>query len=839
MSSILKHLFRNTIEKKLRTFIFVVTIVFATAVLFIGLSLNTIMNDTYQTMIQGAFGNANVVVTKNVHDEESLYVSDEVDVSYHSVKQVNHFIEATGTSFLDGDDVTVSLIGMDLDKAVSMQLIAPFTYEEEYEIDGNRVMISHQIATKYDLSVGDEIEVTMNEEEHLIRIGAISQTSGIFYAGIDDLLAVTEPTFVQSIYEKEEYFSRTFLTVHHEHIDEAIDQLATANKGFSIQKANHVMTTNRDEETFQITMVTAITIIVLISAYVILSLTKMIVVERMPVVGTFRSIGTSKRLMNRILALEFFIYGLAGAVLGLLLAFFLLPPIADVFNEYKDVGVATEVTYSLQYAMIATLFGMLFPVCVGMIHIVRSNHKPLKDIILQTKQTEQTQSVISMIVGICLLISSLIFHWMNPMDQMAYAVLSVLCLIVALIVLVPTLLSIISFVLSKVTGRSRHGELIVGIKNISNNKTIANNSSMIIIVVILLLMVGTTTKSLDQYLAGAIKKDYDIVMEQLEEDPSFYEDIDSIDGVETIRGDYVDVADYYIKGNTGEFSVIGVDDIEAFDRDLTGIVFGDGAKERMKREPEGILIDQYQAKRFGLDIGDTITLQPYDEQGQSTGGEGEDLEVAISGLINSYGNGPGRVTALVHLDFFNEHFHGTYNQIGITVMEGYDEDDVKNEVSSLYRDSSGVIVTFDKKLAGQVESIDTLMIGITLIILLGMIIGILGITNNLIVAFLQRKKEFAVLYSVCMSRRQLVKMQLYEMLTTFIAVTLIGWGGGMLTNVVLKKLLYAIELRVELSFNYGLFGILCVGIFIILLLSSFATVRKVTQMNMLRELRYE
>lgn len=839
MSSILKHIVRNTLEKKLRTMIVVLTIVFATAILFIGLSLNTIINDTYQTMVQGAFGKADLVLTKDGDDEGGLYAREYVDLSHRSIEQVNDFIEATGTSFLHAEYVTALFIGMDKDTAVDMELIAPFTDETGYDIDKHDALISQQAAEAYELAVGDVIEVTVNEQAYDIRIGGISETNGIFYAAMDELLFVVEPELVHKMYGTGEQFSRTLLTVNTDHINETIDQLTAANEGFLVEKADQSVATDRDEETFQMTMVTAITIIILISAYVILSITKMIVTERMPVVGTFRSIGTSKRMMNRILALELLVYGVVGALLGLLFAFLLLPTIADVFNEYKDVGVETKVVYSPLYISIAALFGVLFPVLVGKIHIVRSNRKPLKEIILQTTQTGEERSISSAVIGICLLMASFVFYGLNGMDQLGYAALSVLCLIIGLIVLVPSLLALISHGLSKIVGRSGQGELIVAIKNMGNNKTTANNSSMIIIVVILLLMVGMTTKGLDDYLAGSIKKDFDIVIEQLDEDLSFYTEVESVEGVESYRIDYMDVADYYVKGTTGEFTIIGVDDVEEFAAHTSGIVFEGDAKERMKHEPEGILIDAYQAKRFDLDIGDTVTLQPYDQNGQSTNGKGDELEIVISGLINSYGNGPGRVTALVQLDFFNTHFHGTYNQIGVLVQEGYEDDDVKSEIASLYQGSGEQVITFDDKLSGQVETIDTLFIGITLIVLLGMVIGLLGITNNLLVSFIQRKKEFSVLYSVCMSRRQLIKMQLYEMLATFIAVVLIGWAGGMLMNIVLEKLLYAIALRVELSFNYSLFWLLCGVVFLILLVSSLITVRKMIQMNMLKELRYE
>src|SRR5690625_8034303 len=98
---------------------------------------------------------------------------------------------------------------------------------------------------------------------------------------------------------------------------------------------------------------------------------------------------------------------------------------------------------------------------------------------------------------------------------------------------------------------------------------------------------------------------------------------------------------------------------------------------------------------------------------------------------------------------------------------------------STYFDSNVTVQTFSEMVEAQKGTIDTLMIGITIIIFLGFIVGLLGITNNLIVSFFQRKKEYAILHSVCMSKRQLMQMIVYEMLATFVTVVLIGCVGGM------------------------------------------------------------
>src|SRR5699024_9828575 len=136
-------------------------------------------------------------------------------------------------------------------------------------------------------------------------------------------------------------------------------------------------------------------------------------------------------------------------------------------------------------------------------------------------------------------------------------------------------------------------------------------------------------------------------------------------------------------------------------------------------------------------------------------------------------------------------------------------------------------------------TIDTLLNGIVVVVLSGLIIGLLGITNNFIVSFIQRKKEYAVLYSVSMSRTQLVKMLIYEMIATFSALLVIGFIGGYTMYIIMVKLLVCVGFVIPITFHYGLFGPLAVAAFGLLGLSTISTNRRVRKLNILGQLRYE
>lgn len=208
-------------------------------------------------------------------------------------------------------------------------------------------------------------------------------------------------------------------------------------------------------------------------------------------------------------------------------------------------------------------------------------------------------------------------------------------------------------------------------------------------------------------------------------------------------------------------------------------------------------------------------------------------------MLESSGFTLNRASVLVNLQYFKDHFDDSLNQIVVKANSNIDPKHAAKNILEKYVESTINVHTFEEMIASQKETIDILMSGITVIIFMGMIVGLLGITNNLIVSFMQRKKEYSILYSVCMSRSQIIKMLFFEMITTFIAVAIIGCLGGLAMNIVMSKLLYAIGMRLQFHFNTELYGILCGVVFVLLALSTIVIVRKVVKINMMEELRYE
>ncbi|HLS60418.1 MAG TPA: FtsX-like permease family protein [Virgibacillus sp.] len=386
MKIILNHMVKNIFEKKLRTSIMLVTIILSTMVLFIGLSLNDILNNTYSTMVKGAYGDGNILMTKEIDNDDPFYHTEDIYTDTIDLNDRVDLINQAGMSKLDGKDVRVSIVGLDVNVAVKMKLIDPIDQDSDFELVDNRVMISARTATNYDLEVGDPFKIDMNEDTYTYTIGAISKPTGLYDSEMDDIMLVASYEPLNEVYGTENLVTSTLLQVDHDQLEDSMATLKNHHTDFSVEQVGQHESAMRDEETIQTTMFIAIVIIVMISAYVILSLSKVIIAERMPTVGTFRSLGATKGMINRLLSMEFLLYGIIGAVIGLILALLGLPIVADLFNEYKEYGLETVIHYQPTYIIIAFVFGALFPLFFGIIQIHRAHKKTLKEIMLNTTQ---------------------------------------------------------------------------------------------------------------------------------------------------------------------------------------------------------------------------------------------------------------------------------------------------------------------------------------------------------------------------------------------------------------------------------------------------------------------
>jgi len=123
--------------------------------------------------------------------------------------------------------------------------------------------------------------------------------------------------------------------------------------------------------------------------------------------------------------------------------------------------------------------------------------------------------------------------------------------------------------------------------------------------------------------------------------------------------------------------------------------------------------------------------------------------------------------------------------------------------------------------------------------ILMMVIGIVGVINNLLVSFLQRRRALAMLRSVGMSRVQIRTMVMWESLTGGFIGGAIGVGSGLLMLAVLPWVLEGMLLPVPimLSKSYMLWSWLA-GV-MVMVFASVLPAFSSSRLNIIRAINFE
>src|SRR5699024_959635 len=161
------------------------------------------------------------------------------------------------------------------------------------DLMNNQVMISERTADQYDVHIGDTITVMIEDEQQSVTIGAISQTTGVYYGETDAFILVMAPSEEVIGSEHGPIWTQTLLQVEEGQHADTMTALSEQLTDFSVSDPTQQMKVS-NELTCQTTLLFAIVNIVFMCNYVIISFAKVIIAERIPVILTFRRLWIRK-----------------------------------------------------------------------------------------------------------------------------------------------------------------------------------------------------------------------------------------------------------------------------------------------------------------------------------------------------------------------------------------------------------------------------------------------------------------------------------------------------------------------------------------------------------------
>src|SRR5690625_6339751 len=99
-------------------------------------------------MVKGAYGDGNILMTKEIDNDDPFYHTEDIYTDTIDLNDRVDLINQAGMSKLDGKDVRVSIVGLDVNVAVKMKLIDPIDQDRDRKstrLNSSHVAISYAV----------------------------------------------------------------------------------------------------------------------------------------------------------------------------------------------------------------------------------------------------------------------------------------------------------------------------------------------------------------------------------------------------------------------------------------------------------------------------------------------------------------------------------------------------------------------------------------------------------------------------------------------------------------------------------------------------------------------
>jgi len=819
MRSVLKVTIKHITSHLGRGTMLIISIMFSAGLVYAMLNMSTLTTSIVKDNFLKDFGDSNVIV----YELENNEITEEVGEGYNTIYNISTNNLYGYTTF--ETDTVVNLKSYSLNELDTI-------YDIEYlkksdNVQGKYdIIIGEENHYYYNLELGDELVVNVSGSLYTFTVYAISIEGNSFLDRNTNTLDINvSNTFIT------EDLGITNPNLYMINVSD-VDDIALMISEYSdlevidLLKDESYLTNMNMIETFLTLMASSV---VLISAFIIYSTYKIIVIERLAFIGTLRSIGATKKYSSFTMILESIIYGLIGGVIGIIIGVLILLGIFKVFFTNTDIS-AVDVDYINFGFVIGTLiFALVLTVLSSLIPILKVRKFSIKQIMFEEIKNNKQMKYINVIVGLVLiLIATLLVNISNYQNELALSAISLLLVIIGSIMLIPLLIRIISPVINLVFYPIFKSKTTISLKNIKNDKTLINNIVLLAVGLGFIFMINNFASSVNKIVGDVYAEGmFDIVIQDINVPDDLIEDVSNLEGITNIY-----VSKTIIEAETTNGFVLpflsGIDIVDYneyawddFSEDITDDLIIDF------ENTNSIIITDFMAKKYNLKIGDSITLNVLDNEHELT------IIKSVSSILY---NG---TLAFIDYDLL-ESIYGDEGNKSLFINTTNDLEETKTEIKRLYSNGILPIETLDDMEQTNQDQNDMMFFLMKAMSFLAMGIGAIGIINNFTVSFVSRRQIIANLRSLGLSKQGTKRLLIIESLLTGIIGSVLGVGFGVVFFKFASYLVEAVNITSEvMSYVVTDMVFVFVGGIVISLIASIYPARKLSQKNIVEEIKYE
>lgn len=830
MGTIFRFILKNTIENKFRTFLIVFSIMIASALFFCSITISGTMVKMFGEQTKREYGASDIIITYGEKSPSPFFELNKLES--HSSK-IDYAIGATRGSGIYKHNVNeiiyITFLGININ---DLKTLNPISFEKEKSINdfsGPKAIISSETASRINVREGDSFSANINGTLQELTISAIANPGGPFLESGGSVFVIVPRETLSDFYGNKDKINIAYIKLKDpENKQQIIEDISKDYENYIVKEPITNENFRQQVGPMSVSFMLVSIIVLFISVFIIYSSFKVITRERMPVLGTFRSVGATRKQTNVLFLAEGTLYGLVGGALGTLLGvgllygmtFSLFPPGSgvNVSLEFSPVHLAA----SFVLALVTAFFGSLIP-------ILKVSRASIRNILLNTIEQKNSNKMWKPLLGFIILALSIFIPYVIPKALALYInVLALVGALISIVMLIPLITSISVWILEKVCRLTLGNSGIIAAKNIRTNKVMLNNITLLVIGISCLLMINTVSFSVVSVLTGIFSKNvsFDMQIHSEKNNISLLNSIKAVNGVKSAYGDFQTLG-MHVKGYREPITVLqGIDTKDYLDYWKMEI---EGDKEKVLNElNEGrnILITNVLKEKYDLDRGSNITLE-------MPGGDKTYKVIGVFDTFMSLGN-----YALISNAYYREDMQ-TENFSAIMVKTSEESGKVAENIrETLDTIQVSTTLTKDIERAERISygSIFSALNGFSVMTL---VIGTLGVLNNLIISFIERKRSLAILRSVGMSRAVTSKVLTIEAVLS----GLIGGAAGILAGILMimniQFVLKAINAPIKIYYSGWLLAASILAGIAVYLLASVSTIKKSAKLNIIETLKYE
>ena len=824
MRILFKYILKSICEKKARTLLVIICITISSALFLASNALSGSIEKMFLESLTRYYGQSDIVIHANGSGEYSYVNPNNISHLDGSIEfKIGGFIAYADYLDEERKNINIEVKGFDYDQ---LQILNSFSLENEnnlFPFEGRKVIISSTFAKKHGMHTGDNITLKINGQKQNFTISGIANPTGFFYEDGNSISLVVPKESLELIYGRRGTINKLYIRYAPGIDKQAVrENILKVYKGFGYSWFSF----NADGNSMPFRMMTYI--VCFMSIFIIYSTFKVITAERLPAIGTFRSIGAKRRITNLVMLAESMVYGLIGGLLGCAAGIGILYIMSDITKWDKTVN--TSIVFTPLQLVIAFAMAPLLCLASSLIPIIKASRIPIKDIILNQLENKHKINTWKAILGFVFLVLALILPYFRPLSLALPVDMSCLLMLAAAsILLVPYVIKLLLRLLEGVYGRLFGNEGILAAKNLRDNKSMHNSIALLSTGIATLFLISTIFGSMSKEVLNTYANHvrYDLSVWVPGADKNTEQLIKKVDGVKSVYGAFSNGMEVEFDGRREWINLVaGIDTSKHLE--YIKVDMEEDTKKVFEILDSGrnILLCNTLNYTLGLKKGDKIILKM--QKGPRT--------YTVTGFYDT-GVNNGQYAMISNRFFKLDMGHRYYSNIFIKTDNNPQM--VAKELNNMLLKRNPVIRTVKDMEENEMNGNKEVFFILQGFSILTMLMGVIGIINNLLVNFIERKHSLAILCSVGMSRKQTVKMIVAESLIGGLCGGITGVATGSLQLIVIPFLMKSMGQFMHIQYSYEVLPIYITAALAIMALASVSPAYNTSKFNLIESIKYE